>query len=357
MFHHQDRSRSDWLISPQAMLLVFLLAGLAVFGVSSTPEPAFAASGPGSAPQAASTVYIPIILNTEPNLGAYILLGWNDLGMHCYNLHFQDLAVLPPYNTLWAQVIKRGDPPQIVTQGVRVQYSFPDNTTSVTKSDFWTYAPQLFGVSLPDNVGLKGKGLADVMDAKTGYFIAEGIPLTEYNDSDLLNRYPFQKALLVAKDIATGTVLATLTVVAPVSTEMHCDNCHATGKDPGGNQARTELNILAFHDSEEGTKPDEQPPGVVRSLPQLECPGRARGERRPQPVEGHAYPSRRGGPQHPGRLLQLPPGTFHPLPARHDVPQYLVEPRSDPQDELHRLPRDDEPGGPEPRPMVERAPL
>ncbi len=77
-----------------------------------------------------------------------MLLGWNDLGMHCYNHDFQDLAVLPPYNTLWAQVIKRGDPPQIVTQGIRVQYAFPDNTTSSNKTNFWTYAPQLFGVNL-----------------------------------------------------------------------------------------------------------------------------------------------------------------------------------------------------------------
>ncbi len=52
-----------------------------------------------------------------------------------------------------------------------------------------------------------------------------------------------------------GTVLASLTVVAPVSTEMHCDTCHATGsgREPSGTLARTELNILAYHDSEEHT--------------------------------------------------------------------------------------------------------
>ena len=49
----------------------------------------------------------PVVANGV-GLGQYILLGWNDLGMHCYNRDFQDLAVLPPYNTLWAQVIKRG---------------------------------------------------------------------------------------------------------------------------------------------------------------------------------------------------------------------------------------------------------
>ena len=31
--------------------------------------------------------------------GTYKILAWNDLGMHCYNRDFSDLAVLPPYNT------------------------------------------------------------------------------------------------------------------------------------------------------------------------------------------------------------------------------------------------------------------
>ena len=61
----------------------------------------------------------------------YVVLAWNDLGMHCYNRDFQDLAVLPPYNTLWAQVIQVGDPPTIVTSGITVSYAFPDNTYSV----------------------------------------------------------------------------------------------------------------------------------------------------------------------------------------------------------------------------------
>jgi hypothetical protein len=202
----------------------------------------------------ATAIYLPIVHNAGSALqSSYVLLGWNDLGMHCYNRYFQDLAVLPPYNNLWAQVILRGDPPQVVTQGIRVQYKFPNNTISSTKTDFWTYASQLFGVNLPDNVGLKGKGLADVMDLQADYFVAEGIPLTEFTDGDPTNPYPYQLADLTAIDINSNQILATLTVVAPVSTEMHCDTCHATGQDPGGNQPRTELNILAYHDGEENT--------------------------------------------------------------------------------------------------------
>src|SRR5512140_3415595 len=57
------------------------------------------------------------------DLGPYIVLGWNDLGMHCANQNFQDLCILPPYNTFWATVIQRGNsntPPHVVGSGFHV---------------------------------------------------------------------------------------------------------------------------------------------------------------------------------------------------------------------------------------------
>ena len=183
-----------------------------------------------------------------PGVGEYVVIGWNDLGMHCYNRDFQDLAVLPPYNTLWAQVIRRGEEPQIVTSGVTVTYSFPENTYSAGKSNFWTYAFQLFGVQLQDNIGLTGKGLAGEMDLRGDHYIAEGIPLTEYNDNDLNNRQPYQLANIVVKD-SSGKVLASNQVVAPVSTEMRCDLCHYNGAF-GISTGRVESNILQLHDQD-----------------------------------------------------------------------------------------------------------
>ncbi|TWT41916.1 hypothetical protein RAS1_30400 [Phycisphaerae bacterium RAS1] len=38
----------------------------------------------------------------------YVVFGYNDLGMHCMNAHFSEIMVLPPFNTLHAQVIRRG---------------------------------------------------------------------------------------------------------------------------------------------------------------------------------------------------------------------------------------------------------
>ena len=221
--------------------------------------------------------YLPLILNNSNTLsGDYVLLGWNDLGMHCYNRDFQDLAVLPPYNNLWAQVILRGDPPQIVTSNIQVSYTFPKNTYSVGKSNFWTYAQDLFNLPapLPANIGLTGKGLAGEMDAHDDHFAAEGIPLTEFSDSDPSTPYPYQLAELVARDSNTGQQLANLTVVAPVSTEMRCDNCHADGGVENISTGRTETNILTLHDQE---NQDEYPAGhrnpLMNSRPVLcaEC--------------------------------------------------------------------------------------
>src|SRR5512143_2439116 len=188
----------------------------------------------------------------------YIVLAWNDLGMHCYNRDFSDLAVLPPYNTLWAQVIKVGDPPQIITSGISVTYAFPDNTYSVGKSNFWTYAQQLFGLPspLPPNIGLKGNGLAGTMQLATDHFIAEGIPLTEFRDSALTTPYPYQLATIIVRDKQTNVELARTITVAPLSTEMHCDSCHDDYGQAGDGTIATgkvETNILTLHDREAGT--------------------------------------------------------------------------------------------------------
>ncbi len=200
----------------------------------------------------------------KPYERSYVVLGWNNLGMHCYNPDFSSLMILPPYNTLVAQVVRRGDPPQVVTSGVTVQYEFPENTYSVSrqgrpdKSNFWDYADAIFGVTLPPDVGLTGKSLAGTMDPDPdkARYVAAGIPLTEFRDQDAVNqkRYPFQKAEITVNDTSKKT-LASLTVVAPVSTELSCGNCHSDTMDATTRYApdvqptgKIDTNILTLHD-------------------------------------------------------------------------------------------------------------
>jgi hypothetical protein len=165
----------------------------------------------------------------------YIVIGWNDLGMHCANKSFAGIAVLPPYNNLMAQVIKKGDlttRPAVITNKLKITYEIPGNTYSVGKTDFWTFCSSLFNANLQPNIGLTGLGLTGTMTDKGGYFRAEGIPLTPYTDADLLNEDPFQLALIKVFDSKKKTLTTTKTVI-PVSNEIGCvsDGCHGSEKE------------------------------------------------------------------------------------------------------------------------------
>ncbi len=182
----------------------------------------------------------------------YVLLAWNDLGMHCMNQQHARFSVLPPYNNLDAQLILRGDSvraPQLVTSGVTLDYSVPGNTYSVGKTDFWTYAYALFGVSLPPDTGLTGLGLSGTMTLVPPRFRAEGIPLTPFPDATPTVENPYQQALVVARD-GGGIELARATPSIPVSIELRCvtAGCHAS-----------ETAILQEHPSVTGFDPAATP--------------------------------------------------------------------------------------------------
>lgn len=187
--------------------------------------------------------------------GSTIVLSWNDLGMHCMNRNHANFSVLPPYNDLFAQVILRGDAghlPQVVTSGVTLEYSVPGNTYSVGKTDFWTWSQALFGVTLPPDVGLTGKGLTGDFETDpvvAGTWSAHGIPVTPWPDADLVNEHPYQQALVIVRD-GGGTELARSTPVIPVSTELNCvgSGCHSS-----------ESAILNGHPREAGFDPNARP--------------------------------------------------------------------------------------------------
>ena len=164
---------------------------------------------------------------TEPP-DEYVIIGWSDLGMHYYDQDYSVFSILPPDNNILAQVIKIDDPPQIITEGIKVEFSFPDNSESATKTNFWNYEDQLFGVNLTTNVGLSGTRLAGEMEVGTGgaHFIVEGIPLTEFSDGAPSTPAPYQLVNLVVRDATSNEVLANTTIAAPVSSEVNCFGCH-----------------------------------------------------------------------------------------------------------------------------------
>lgn len=184
--------------------------------------------------------------------GNYVVLVNNDLGMHCMNQNHANLSILPPYNDLQAQVIRRGDAthlPQLVTSGVTLEYSFPGNTYSVGKTDFWTYAPALFGVTLPANTGLTGRTLSGTFDQGGDIYRADGIPLTPFMDATPSVEQPYQVAQVIARD-TDGVELTRAYPVAPVSVQVTCvsTGCHSS-----------ENAILNAHSDAGGFNPNNRP--------------------------------------------------------------------------------------------------
>jgi hypothetical protein len=179
----------------------------------------------------------------------YVLIGWNNLGMHCINPTYDKLVILPPANTLMAQVIQRGEPPVLITNGVTLTYQVEDNNSSVDRCNFWDFANQLFGVNLPPGVGLTGNRLKGALVPSGDHFEATAIPVLPFNNNGTWN--PYQSALVTLKD-KRGTVQTTR-VVLPVSDELHCDQCHAQDGDGtmnllNGGTPSIEENILLVHD-------------------------------------------------------------------------------------------------------------
>lgn len=234
-------------------VLLLLLAACSNEGPSSGENPP-ASGGPGNPPQQ-----------------NYVLIAWNDLGMHCMDSDYSVFSILPPYNNLHAQIAKRGG--GLLTEGVVISYEATTgtdgkiNTFSQGKTNFWDYAQALFGTAPPPDVGLAGKPAPSTNPANLDFnsshswWQAEGIPLTPYNDDGSKNFYPLVK--VVARD-ASGAVLASAKVVLPVSDEMDCRLCHGSNaarndaKPKGGwvNDPNPEkdyrFNILRLHDEKHG---------------------------------------------------------------------------------------------------------
>lgn len=241
-----------------------------------------------------------------------VVFAWNDLGMHCLNPTYDTAVILPPYNTVWAQVVRRGNPPQILTAGITLEYRMVNNSTSQKSratpvaSDFrqfWTYANDLFGVTLAVDTGLNLKdpavhnGLAGTMVLRGDHFEADGIPVTPLDDD--LKWNPYQVVEVVVKDGA-GTAAAQTRATVPTSDEIHCDKCH--GSDPF-------MDILAKHDQNEGTTLMSQRPVLCASChgsPALGAPLQAGIPYLSQAI--HAFHARAASPAcydcHPGTATE-----------------------------------------------------
>lgn len=222
---------------------------------------------------------------TDKQESKYTLLAWNDLGMHCMDgKDFSIFSILPPYNTINAQLIKKEDVlnkdkklQKHITSGVTISYKASAsldgkfNTTSLKdtnnkqKTNFWEYSKKLFNTDIKPDVGLTGNRTPDttlqnfIYVKDHDWWEASGIPVSPYNDDGTKNFYPMVD--VIAKDSA-GNVLASTKIVLPVSDEMDCQACHGSQSDYEDAEPRAgwvnepniekdfKLNILRLHDEE-----------------------------------------------------------------------------------------------------------
>ena len=238
-------------------------------GASSSQTPPSAASGSG---------------------GRYLVLAWNDLGMHCVDgKDYSIMSILPPYNNLHAQLMDRQSGQQ-VSAGVTLTYeamrdpSGSINTSSANKTNFWQYVQALYGAApAPDHgLDLSNPALSNpvpslqpapmAFNAARGWFEAEGLPVLPYDDTMMAggayhkNYYPMVK--VVARD-ASGATLASTQTVLPVSDEMTCIACHASNSDhdaakppirgwanfSADPEKDWKKNVLRLHDDKHATDP------------------------------------------------------------------------------------------------------
>ena len=175
--------------------------------------------------------------------GTYQIFSVNDLGMHCMDEDYSVFSVLPPFNTLHAQVIKKGRKPVLMTPAsIDVRYraisdaSGSINSTSIGKTNFWQHVDTLFGVSLAPDVGLTGNKMPSEVNGPQAFngfdqhahrYLATGIPISPWDDYSQHNSYPLFR--VEAFDKTSGQLLTSVDAVVPVSEEMACSDCHHSG--------------------------------------------------------------------------------------------------------------------------------
>ncbi|MFW6415015.1 MAG: cytochrome ubiquinol oxidase subunit I [Thermodesulfobacteriota bacterium] len=191
----------------------------------------------------------------NPENDKYVLLAWNELGMKYYSHTLPYIMFAPPGNNINAQLIKRGASPDIVTQGVEIKYSIQEGFRDpASNSRFWEYAPELYGLDIDPGTGPTGFGINGTMQANKTVFRATDIPVIPISGDKDFNPYPV--FTLRALDKKSKEPLAVTKTVAPVSTEMRCDNCHGGNWDKNADIApskETSLAILRVHDKNNRT--------------------------------------------------------------------------------------------------------
>ncbi|MGE4263697.1 MAG: cytochrome ubiquinol oxidase subunit I [Desulfovibrio sp.] len=153
----------------------------------------------------------------DPAADEYVLLAWPGQGVDMVVESQGVFSLRPPRQTLNAQLIKRGDGPSKITDGVALTYAVEGGAATgamtILQGRDWHHATLSIAPRKPDGA-----------------------------------LFPYPLATVEARDAATGAVLARTRAVLPVSDEVACASCHGGADKHGNISAETGLNILRIHD-------------------------------------------------------------------------------------------------------------
>lgn len=197
----------------------------------------------------------------------YLLLAWNGLGMRTFSDAGRFLSVMPPGNNFFAQLLKRDSFPELISEGVVLEYSLQEGFENpAAHLRYWETMIPTFHLDREPNQGLRGnfpKGEMYYSEAM-GLWTIDMVPVSPYAEDGSVLPYPL--LTVRAKDAESGELLAETQAVAPASTEMGCKNCHGgewrMPEDAGDGEKQgvmgfvdaTAADILAMHDKRSGTK-------------------------------------------------------------------------------------------------------
>ena len=161
----------------------------------------------------------------DPKTDRFVLLAWSERGMYMADDPGSPLALFPDGASLRAQLILRGETPELVTAGVTLTYRVEDEG----------------GAGGP-------QPLSGSLDPDGDSFVATRMELSPYPRRGGFDPYPV--VVVEARD-DNDQVIASTKVTVPVSTELGCRTCHGGDWRVAGRAGladRTANNILAVHD-------------------------------------------------------------------------------------------------------------
>jgi hypothetical protein len=161
--------------------------------------------------------------------------------MHFMPVAPGQLALLTPPTRIRAQLIKRGETPEIISDGVEISYRMENPQTGQRLPGFWAGLKKRIGDLAPPTGSLG-------FDEESGLHISGPLAIEPFDKAGAALTYPV--LVLQAKDVKSGKILARTKMVAAGSAMMGCANCHGGGKTfPGGGLGQVAArDILATHD-------------------------------------------------------------------------------------------------------------